>query len=178
LEISHGGRYGYSNTKSRVPDGVNENHWNPDIDPFIQKLKVTRQPDGTAVVKMNSSQAHTIFGVQAQHARKKWRDNKIFKEIESMTQAYINLEDKQEDQIFRTVTIGRGNGDETAIENTLWLFNICINAYSDIQGLQSSVAGFKVGSGLETVVASGCYGDPPGLQMQQQSYQTMQQQGW
>ena len=91
---------------------------------------------------------------------------------------YIDLEDKQEDKIYRTVIVGRGNGDETAIENTLWLFNICINAFSDIQGLQSSVAGFKVGSGLETVVASGCYGDPPGLQMQQQTYQTMQQQGW
>merc|ERR1712184_227846 len=82
---------------------------------------------------------------------------------------------KEHDKIARVVRVGRGAGDETAIENALWLMNICINAFSDQQGLQSSVAGFRANAGLELVVASGCYGDPPGMKMPQMQQPQMHQ---
>ena len=82
-----------------------------------------------------------------------------------MTNADIQLLPTPEDSILRSVTIRQGGGDQTAVSNAIWLMEICINAFSDAAGLFGSVAAFKAGAGLETVIASGCYGDPPGLGM-------------
>jgi len=161
----NGGRFDDRNwSRNRVPNGVYPQSYNPDIDPFIQRLRIERQGD-QAVVKMNYSQCFSIFGDMA---KSHWRNNYIYREIISMTKADIELLSHDEDSVFRTVSVKPGQGDATAVDNSLWLMEICINAFTDMAGVNGSVACFKAGFGLETVVASGCYGEPPGLAIQQQ----------
>lgn len=68
-------RYDRRRSQKRAPEGVHESTYNPDIDPFIQRLHVSRQPDGGAIVKMNNSQSYSIFGDCSDYERSNWRNN-------------------------------------------------------------------------------------------------------
>ena len=51
------------------------------------------------------------------------------KEIRRMAGAHIAIVDPSGDKCLREITVTQGTGSNCAIENAIWLMNICINAF-------------------------------------------------
>merc|ERR1712170_320023 len=85
-------------------------------------------------------------------------------EIRQMSGAQIKVNEQTEDNCLRLIEIKPGNGPECAVENAVWLMNICINAFCDPK---CSVAPFDKNASLEECVMSEVYGKPPGIEGEQ-----------
>lgn len=126
----------------------------PGLDPMIQKLDVEYLPDGTISIFANIDHCGTIMG----------QSGSRIKEIRRMSGANIKICDLVGDSCLREITINRGNAPngDVAIQNAIWLMNICLNAFTDVN---ASACPWAVPTTLQEVVLSELYGKPPGMSM-------------
>ena len=135
-----------------------------DVDPMVQFLSVEKNEEtGEARVEANIEQVGAIMGSRGRRIN----------EIRNMSGAQIKVNELEGDNCLRFIEIKPGNGPECAVENAVWLMNICINAFCDPK---CSVAPFDKNASLEECVMSEVYGKPPGIQDEQNQANPSQQQ--
>lgn len=123
-----------------------------DVDPMVQFLNVEKnEQTGEARVDANIEQVGAIMGSRGRRIN----------EIRNMSGATIKVNELEGDGCLRLIEIKQNQGPECAVENAVWLMNICINAFCDPK---CSVAPFDKNASLEECVMSEVYGKPPGIQ--------------
>jgi len=126
----------------------------PGVDPIIQKLEETKNSDGSISLFVNIDQCGCIMG----------NGGHRIKEIRKMSGALIRVTDPDYDHCLREINIAQGNASDCAVINAIWLINISINAFVEVN---SSLCAWKSDTSLNEVVMSGSFGQPPGISQNQ-----------
>lgn len=122
-------------------------------DPMIQKLKQQAQEDESVKVFANHDQINTLLSNFGQR----------IKQIRKLSGAHITVLDPQGDNCLQEIIVSQGHGPNCAVDNAIWLMNVCINAFTDSSASLCHFDSNK--TSLIDVVLAGSYGRPVGLNL-------------
>jgi len=121
------------------------------VDPFIERVEPSEIENNTCIVNVNLAQFNAING----------HEGCRMKEISVLSGCDIQevVPEVATDTCEKDIKIlGTGEDAERNILNSIWLMDVCINVYVE---LQTTIIPLKAGTQLEQVVTSEAYGLPP-----------------